>query len=114
MGAVGLLETFLVLVRFADFPLLVDGLWADLSLALLAERVAEGFLTGFFLPAAFFLAAAFFADMALASKTVRKEPAIIQTLRSSGRGWAHPISGGKATGSAGFQPGLRCSATTVV
>ena len=66
--------TLLTLVRFADFPVLADGLCADLSLALLDRLVVEGaFLAGFFLPtAAFFLAAAFFADMALASKTVKR------------------------------------------
>jgi len=83
-----LVETFFTLVRFADFPVFADGLCADLSLALLGRLVAEtALLAGFFLPAgAFFLAAAFFADMALASKTLRKERAIIQTLRGSGRG----------------------------
>src|SRR5262245_25830366 len=81
-----------MLVRFADFPAgFADGLCTDLSLGLLGRLAAEAaFLTGFFLPAgAFFLAAAFFADMALASKTLQKEPAIIQTLRGRGRG---PIS----------------------
>ena len=82
-----MVETFFTLVRFADFPVFADGLCADLSLALLRLVAETALLAGFFLPAgAFFLAAAFFADMALASKTLRKERAIIQTLRGSGRG----------------------------
>ena len=97
-GEASLVETFFTLVRLADFPLFVDGLCADLSLALLGRLVAEGaFLAGFFLPAgAFFLAAAFFAGMALASKTVSKERAIIQTLRGSGRGPFSSLTGGQS------------------
>ncbi|HSC14147.1 MAG TPA: hypothetical protein VLI71_03480 [Gammaproteobacteria bacterium] len=74
LGWASLGETFLTLVRFADFPIFAEGLCADLSLALWGRLVAEeAFLAGFFLPAgAFFLAAAFFADMALASKTLQR------------------------------------------
>jgi hypothetical protein len=117
LGAAGFDETFLALVCLADFPAFADGFCADLSLALLERLVAAGaFLTSFFLLAgAFFLVAAFLADMALASKTARKEPAIIQTLGGSGRGSkSHFATLGNAMLAVGRQPRCRCSATTDV
>lgn len=116
MGAASFAETFLVLGLFADFPLLVDGLWAAFGLALLARRAAVGaFLAGFFAPAvAFFLAAAFFADMALASKTFERSRRLYRRLGVAEEGCGQWIQGGKVTAGAASQPGLRCSATTVV
>ena len=81
MGAANFAETFLTLVRLADFPVFTDGLRADRSLALLDRLVEGALLAGFFLPAAaFFLAAAFFADMALASKTVKRSRRLYRRL----------------------------------
>ena len=116
-GAASLVETFLTLVFFADFPGLTDGLCAVLSLALLGRLAAEeAFLAGFFLPAgAFFLAANFFADMALASKTPSKGSGrLYRRFGVAEGGRDHCESAGKTTACAGFQPGFRCSATTVV
>ena len=90
-----MVETRFVLVRLADFPAFVDGLCADLGLALLDRLAAEGaFLADFFLPAGAFFLAAFLAVMALASKTVQKEPAIIQRRTCRGRGRASLRRGG--------------------
>jgi hypothetical protein len=88
LGARAFFTTFLVVAAFADFPVfLADGLAGALDLALAGRRDAAAFFAEIFLPAgAFFLAAAFFADMAVASKTVRNEAAIIQTAGGRGRG----------------------------
>ena len=117
MDTASLGEIFCTLAGFADFPAFADGLCTDLSLALLGRLVAEeALLTGFFLPAgAFFLAAAFFADMALASKTPSKGSGrLYRRFGVAEGGRDHCESAGKTTACAGFQPGFRCSATTVV
>ena len=109
-------ETFLMLVRLADFPLFADGLGTDLSLGLLGRLAAEeAFLAAFFFTAgAFFLAAAFFADMALASKTLQTRRRLYRRFEVAEGGSSQRRSAGNATAGAGSQPVLRCSATTVV
>jgi hypothetical protein len=88
LGATSGLATFFGLALLAGFVFFDEGLCGALGFAA-ADRLAAAlgaFLANFFLLAVvFFLLAAFFAGMALASKTLRKEAAIIQRSCSSGR-----------------------------